>query len=233
VILYVNGDSNTAAAEAVNTYAFAEDDPLYHGLRRQPHPANLQVSYGCELANMMNAVLDCDAESASSNYRIIRTTLEYLNTNRPDFVVIGWATWEREEWEYDGTMWQVNAGGVGEDWPLAIQDRYQEWIVNLDYQQAVEANHIAIHSLHQVMESLTIPHLFFSCFEPFTKVPHLDWNGSYIGPYDFDLTYYKWLKKNGFETVHSRSYHFGPEAHRAWARFLYQNFVQNILTKNK
>ena len=29
MILYVNGDSHTAAAEAVNPYAFAEDDGQY------------------------------------------------------------------------------------------------------------------------------------------------------------------------------------------------------------
>jgi hypothetical protein len=28
MILYVNGDSHTAAAEAVNPHAFAEDDPI-------------------------------------------------------------------------------------------------------------------------------------------------------------------------------------------------------------
>lgn len=231
MILYVNGDSNTAAAEAVNSFAFAEDDPLYHSLGRQPHPDNLDVSYGCELANMLGAVLDCDAESASSNYRIIRTTLDYLNQNRPDLLVIGWATWEREEWEHNGKLWQINAGGIGEDWPEEIKQRYRTWIDRIDYQQAVEANHVAIHSLHQVLESLDIPHLFFTCFEPFDSVPHFDWHGAYIEPYDPAFTYYNWLTQQGFQTRGPESYHFGPDAHRAWARFLYQNFVQNILTK--
>ena len=124
MILYVNGDSHSAGAEAVNTHAFAEDDRLYWGLGRQPHPDNLRASYGCHLANHLGAILECDAESASSNKRIIRTTEEYLETNpKPDLIVIGWSTWEREEW-YDSETdryWQVNAGGIGHDWPNSIK----------------------------------------------------------------------------------------------------------------
>ena len=44
MILYVNGDSHTAGAEAVNPYAFAEDDPNLTHLGRLPHPDNLAVS---------------------------------------------------------------------------------------------------------------------------------------------------------------------------------------------
>ena len=79
MIVYVNGDSHSAGGEAVNPYCFANDDPLYWALGRQPHPDNLRVSYGCELANMLYAVLECDAESSASNDRILRTTHEYLS----------------------------------------------------------------------------------------------------------------------------------------------------------
>jgi len=41
MILYVNGDSHTAGAEAVNSHAFADDDPAYKHLGRLPHPDNL------------------------------------------------------------------------------------------------------------------------------------------------------------------------------------------------
>jgi hypothetical protein len=44
MILYVNGDSHTAAAEAVNPHAFAEDDSALFYLGRAPHPENLAVS---------------------------------------------------------------------------------------------------------------------------------------------------------------------------------------------
>ena len=111
MILYVNGDSHSAGAEAVNNHCFAEDDPLYRGLGRRPHPDNERASYGCLIANELRAILHCDAEAASSNDRIIRTTRDYIeNEGKPDFVLIGWSTWERQEWFYNDRWWQVNAG---------------------------------------------------------------------------------------------------------------------------
>jgi hypothetical protein len=98
LILYVNGDSHSAGAEAINSFAFANDDPQYKYLGRVPHPDNLFVSYGNILAKNLSAELYCDAESDSSNDLIIRTTKHYLKNNRPDLIVIGWSTWEREEW---------------------------------------------------------------------------------------------------------------------------------------
>ena len=77
MILYVNGDSHTAAAEAVSPAAFAEDDG-HPELGRIPHPENLRVSWGQQLANRLNATLVCDAESAASNFRILRTTREWM-----------------------------------------------------------------------------------------------------------------------------------------------------------
>ena len=78
MILYVNGDSHAAAAEAVNAHAFAEDDPALFYLGRAPHPKNLAVSWGKVLSLALRSGFRCDAESASSNSRIIRTTREWL-----------------------------------------------------------------------------------------------------------------------------------------------------------
>lgn len=242
MILYVNGDSHSAGAEAVNSYCFAEDDPLYYGLGRLPHPENEKVSYGCELANMMYAVLYCDAESASSNDRIIRTTYEHLvgvqgmfNGNKPDLIIIGWSTWEREEWWDAEThrYWQINAGGIGNDWPDKIKDRYKEWVVSVDHQAAILRAHSKIWELHQDLLKKDIKHLFFNTFQPFNNVPKFDWGNSFIEPYNPEFTYYNWLHANGHKTIRPDSYHFGPRAHTAWAKFLYQTIVTNILTNNE
>lgn len=236
MILYVNGDSNSAGAEAVNSYCFAEDDPLYYGLGRQPHPDNLRVSYGCELANMMYAVLECNAESASSNDRILRTTYEYLsnfpNNSKPDLVVIGWTTWEREEWWDPDTnrYWQVNAGGIGHDWPDSIKDRYRDYVVNINMQSKMSQACNKIWTLHDDLQQQKINHVFFNCFEPLSGMPEADWEDCYVEPYDPDFTYYNWLNQRGFKTVGPDSYHFGADAHCAWAEFLYQTIVQKNLT---
>ena len=96
MILYVNGDSHSAGAEAVNQHCFAKDDTNYRHLGRVPHPDNESVSYGALLADNLNLTLQCSAESGGSNTRIIRTTRDYLKNNpTPTAIIIGWATWER------------------------------------------------------------------------------------------------------------------------------------------
>jgi hypothetical protein len=112
MLLFVNGDSHTAAAEAANPYAFAEDDPTLTQLGRTPHPANLAVSWGRLLSLTLKAGFHCAAESASSNSRILRTTRDWLRrqVSYDDLlVIIQWSTWEREEWLYNGTYYQVGA----------------------------------------------------------------------------------------------------------------------------
>ena len=217
MILYVNGDSHSAGAEAVNDHAFANDDRLYYGLGRQPHPDNLQVSYGCLVANQLSAILHCDAESASSNSRIIRTTRNYLKEYTPDAVIIGWSTWEREEWLHDEIYWQVNAGGIGDDWPEPIKERYKDYIVNLDWELAERQAHQDIHKFHIELSDLKIPHLFFNTYSYFQQ-SELDWNSNYLDPYNSRSTYYQWLTDQGFKS--KPSYHFGPNAHAKWAEFL-------------
>lgn len=229
MILYVNGDSHTAGAEAVNSYAFASDDPQYKYLGRLPHPDNLFVSYGNVLAKNLSAELYCDAESASSNDRIIRTTKHYLRTNRPDLIIIGWSTWEREEWFYEGQYWQINAGGVGYDWPKPCQDKYQDWVAGLDFKYTQEQTHEKIWAFHQELKD--IPHLFFNTFSSFTYPDLKDWGQSYLSPYDNSNVYYHWLLNQGYQKVNPKSYHFGADAHEAWANHLTKIINDSIITK--
>jgi len=238
LIVYVNGDSNSAGAEAVKPACFAEDDPLYWRLGRQPHPDNLAASYGCELANRLGAILDCDAESASSNDRIMRTTRRYLENNKPDLLIIGWATWEREEWLHDGTYYQVTASGT-DAVPPELAERYRNWVIGqttATREDKMLAWHQRIYQLHLDLETAGIRHVFFNCFSDFANIasgqittdnsdnPNRsglhEWNHSYIGPYDKQLTYYQWLTNQGFQAT--KHYHFLAEAHRAWADYLYE-----------
>jgi hypothetical protein len=229
LILYVNGDSHSAGAEAVNSFAFANDDPQYKYLGRVPHPDNLYVSYGNILAKDLSAELYCDAESASSNDRIIRTTRHYLKNNRPDLIVIGWSTWEREEWLYEGQYWQINAGGVGDDWPDAIKQQYKHWINNIDHEQKEQEAEEKIWALHQ--ELADIPHLFFNSYSALESTEHREWGHNYLYPYDSNRTYYRWLLDQGFRTVSTKSYHFGADAHLSWANHLTNVIKESIMVK--
>ena len=227
MILYVNGDSHSAGTEAVNSFAFAEDDPLYRALGRQPHPDNLFVSYGSILAKNLSAELYCDGESAGSNDRIIRTTKHYLRNNRPDLIVIGWSTWEREEWFYEGQYWQINAGGVGADWPDAVKQQYKHWVTTIDHKQKQYKAQEKIYQLHQ--ELVDIPHLFFNTYSSLKLADKIDWQINYLDPYDDSQTYYNWLKNKNIKTVNPNSHHFGSDAHQIWADRLTKIIKESIM----
>jgi hypothetical protein len=234
MILYVNGDSHTAGAEAVNPHAFAEDDGELFHLGRLPHPENLAVSWGKKLSEFLKAGFKCDAESAASNTRILRTTRKWLSeapTNTEIFVVIQWSTWEREEWLIDGTYYQVNGSGLDQV-PSSHQQRYKEWIADIDWDRVTYQSHDEIWALHQELTDQKIPHIFFNGNNDFAKIPESDrrdWGVSYIRPYDPRSTYNQWLLDNGHDTVAPNSWHFGEAAHSAWARYVLQYIIKNKL----
>ena len=220
MILYVNGDSHTAAAEAVNPHAFAMDDGQLFYLGRSPHPDNLSVSWGKLLSLALRCGLHCDAESASSNARILRTTRAWLaerkNNLEDIMVVIQWSTWEREEWEYNGVVYQVNGSGI-DHVPAEAAERYRNYIIGLDWQQKTQEAHDDIWQLHQELLAQNIPHVFFNGNNDFSSIAdQRDWGNNYIGPYDPAATYDAQIRAAGFETVAPNSYHFGRDAHAWW-----------------
>lgn len=231
--LYINGDSHAAAAEAVCPHAFAEDDGALHHLGRAPHPANLAVSYGKCLADMLKAVHHTDAESASSNQRIFRTTRSWITANQSwlsdTVVVIQWSTWEREEWILDGKTYQITASGT-DDVPQEYQDRYRHWIAELNWQHCVNQQHEAIWALHQELASLNVRHVFFNGNNDFSYIPaenRRDWGINYIDPYDSASTFDSLIKQQGFQTVSFKSWHYGEDAHAWWAKYLRKYLVAN------
>lgn len=224
MILYINGDSHSAGAEAVNNYCFVEDDPKYWRERgnQTPHPDNLKVSYGNILAGMINATLVCEAQSAGSNSRIIRTTRQYLQKNIPDYIVIGWTTWEREEWyDVDEDRWyQVNASGV-DVVPPKWSQRYKEFVINVDWDKKILYWHEQIWLFYQELKQLQIPFLFFNCDLSFKDInidARYDWGKNYLDPYSETFSYGKYLIQSGINP--NKWYHFGPEGHSKWANYL-------------
>jgi hypothetical protein len=239
MIIYVNGDSHSAGAEAVNNHCFAGDDSKYWqwNMRWEPHPDNLRVSYGRVLADMLGANLYCQARSAGSNDRIIRTTKEYLANNRPDAIVIGWTTWEREEWYDEETdfWYQVNGSGI-DSVPKKWETRYKEFVISLDGDKWVEKTidaHEKIWQFRDYLENLKIPYLFFNCHLAFdhivSNVPRYEWGENYLDPYNSDASYLNTLCQLGFAP--NKYSHFGTDAHKKWAEILHSH-VTKILQKS-
>lgn len=218
-ILYVNGDSHTAAAEAVNTYAFAADDFKYQHLGSQPHPDNLQVSYSRHLADSLGLELVNQAESACSNDRIIRTTREYLADNKPALIVIGWTNWERSEFCYNNEYYQFTANTPRVVWPDAVKHEHLKWVLEHNSRASSDRYHDAIYDLHMDLLDLSIPHIFFNCYNSFYNAEPKEWDNCYISPYGTFRTFVQWAIDNDFPTV-GQGYHFGPEAHSKWAKVL-------------
>jgi hypothetical protein len=230
MILYVNGDSHTAAAEAVNVHAFAEDDSKYFYMGRSAHPDNLQVSWGKLLSLSLQVGLKCDAESASSNARIIRTTREYLSnrlTSEDILVIIQWSTWEREEWLHDGVYYQVNASGIDQV-PQALQEKYRHYIMGIDWQAKTEEAHDQIWAFHKELDAQGIKHIFFNGNNSFGGIKDKkDWGTSYVNPYDPKGTFSAKLELAGIQTVAPNSYHFGKDGHSFFNRFMLQYIITN------
>ena len=232
MILLVNGDSQAAGAEAVNSFAFAEDDGRFVYMGRKPHPDNINASWGYLLSIPLKAKFHCIAESASSNHRIIRTTRDYLNSfdNREDLlVVIGWSTWERQEWLINGTYYQVNASGI-DDVPESHQQKYKEFVANVNWQKCTSDAHETIWNFHNELKEKNIKHVFFNCNSHFSDIrDRKDWGVNYIAPYDYTETFDYWLSAEGYHKVSPKSYHFGPDAHQAWKTKLMRYIIDNNL----
>ena len=229
--LYVNGDSHTAAAEAVNPHAFAEDDSQYFYLGRAPHPGNFAVSWATRLSELLKAPLHCDAESASSNHRIIRTTREWIQ-NHPgslsqSLFIIQWSTWERQEWLHNGTYYQLNASGI-DHVPDELVEKYKQFVTNVNWPQCQNQAHDDIWQFHCELNDLGIRHIFFNGNNHFETQPnHFDWGSSYLAPYDSKMTFHNQLISSGFATVNPKSWHFGADAHSFFARSMLKYIVNN------
>ena len=224
MILYVNGDSHTTAAEAVNPHAFAEDDGNLVHLGRLPHPDNLAVSWGKKLSTLLKMAFFCDAESASSNDRIIRTTKEWITNYTQDysnlFVVIGWSTWEREEWLIDDVYYQINASGT-DIVPDSHNEKYKEYVIGVNWRHKTTNAHNDIIELHKWLDDKNIKHIFFNGNNTFNQIrTKFDFGTSYVEPYNKKFSYHDYLIDNGISTVSPKSYHFGEDGHTTWAKLL-------------
>ena len=251
--LFVNGDSHSAGAELIKDYCFAEDDPKYTKLGRQAHPDAVPLTYGYKLGQALDTWFLLEAESASSNTRILRTTQAYVDTLvawmsatktnqhlHDNLIVIGWSSWEREEWEHPGHDYiQVTASGT-DSVPEEFGDRYKQWVIDqtpATVREKCKYWHDKIWDLHEQLDDKGIRHIFFNSYNHFEVADQKDWGDIYINPYEKSGTYYHWLQDQGFKTVKYGSQHYGKDGHTAWFKFLLSRLTSgassSILTNTK
>jgi hypothetical protein len=205
MILYVNGDSNSANRADGKFWT-----------------EKLQNYLNCDTINQ--------ASSGGSNPRILRTTYEFFRNHADTacdfFVVIGWTSWEREEWFFQDQFYQVNASGL-DTVPEELKTRYTNWIADKEAICQINKSrqlHKEIIDLHLMLKTLNVKHLFFNALMPFqhevlsNSELRFDWKHNFIGPYENDLSYYWFLKKQGY--IADNNYHHTELAQLCWAEFL-------------
>lgn len=210
MIFYVNGDSHSAGAELDN-------------------PAQ---SWPCLLANQLGLRLINNAKAGGSNPRILRTTENFTaQTDLKDlFVVIGWTSWEREEWQKENSYYDVNAGGH-DNLPPDLALKYKTWVTDQNQEtreSKSQSTHEHIYKLHCYYKENNVRHLFFNAVMPFLHSgKQHDWHGNFLGPYENDLSYYWYLKKAGY--AHTKLNHYSETAQAQWANVLYKYIQENNL----
>ena len=202
MLLYANGDSHTAP------------DFGYINIVAQ--------KFDCDLINQ--------AQSGSSNASILRRTREYLKHTTPDFIIIGWSTWEREEWYHNDRYYTVTASGTNSV-PEELTNKYKQWVTEQTSDRQSEKSvewHEYIYSFHLELEQKNIRHLFFNCMYDFIrKNQTYNWNSAYVDPYDRDQSFYWYLKNKGLRP--DEWYHYEADGHKVWAEFLIDYIRENKL----
>ena len=133
-----------------------------------------------------------------------------------------------------GTWYQVTASGT-DHVPLDLEEQYKEWVIQQTpkvLQRKELEWHDKIYELHQRLEKLGIKHIFFNSYNYFGNVKeHYDWNDCYIDPYEQANTYWHWCQQKGFECVNG-GYHYGKDAHVAWAKYLLPRLTEVTSSSN-
>lgn len=211
-MIYVNGDSHSAGAELINGYCFAADDRRYVAWGSRAHPEAVPFTYGYKIAQALNQPFFLDAESASSNARILRTTKKFLDETKDKsklFVIIGWASMEREEWQYQDGYIQITSSGV-DSVPESMEADYKKWVIEqtreeTDRKKTLWTQKIADFS--KELDDQNIKHLFFHVRE-----------------------YKQYLLDQGYQTVNGGQ-HFDKDAHIAWYKYLLPKVQQQYQIK--
>lgn len=241
-MLYVNGDSHVAGAELIKDYCFAHDDPKYISYGRRAHPEAILKTFGYKVARTLNTGIMMDAESASSNDRIMRTTRHFVENTQDSSIVtllVGWTSWEREEWflDHQRDPIQVTASGL-DSVPEELQDRYMEYVVSQDmetYRLKKQAWHKKIYEFHKELQDRGVRHLFFHTMDAWDYEGEdqcYDWGNNFMGAYNQQKSFTGFSKDGKFEPANPRSQHWGVDAHSAYYGLLWEKLMA-ILGENK
>lgn len=212
--IYVNGDSHSAGVSL---------------------PSD-SMSFANLIAKHFDLQLVNQSLPGGSNQRAIRITQDWIRTSQAKyFVLVGWTSWEREEWPYRGDFFQANSSAdtFGD---ADLDQRYKTWVNGLDANDIPtlgQAWHENIWQFHKKLQDRQIPHLFFNCFYDFfvDKSGHHDWDNCFFHPYDSDWSYWHYATSQGCKPFREDDLHLGADAHKIWANLLIAHIEKYKLLK--
>jgi len=186
-------------------------------------------------ADQLSQPFRCWGKNGASNYWI-QTHVEYFlsdETWSPDtFLLIGWTSWEREEWPWLYSNISV-CGGPDFGVPAAMKARYEQWKSTLtrDYMHAcLEIWHERIYQVHEQLHERGVPHLFWTTYDNFKDLEdHRNWHGAFYRPYDPYGCMSKWFEANNVQAVAGDPFHYGVDGHQAWGVELANYAKTNLL----
>jgi hypothetical protein len=226
--LYVNGDSHSTCVYGCAGSSFAE-----------------------QLAERFSLQLINQSLPGGSNQRIIRTSIEDLQSLDPadTVVLIGWSSFERAEWYYNNT-WHKIAGSDAYTLPAELAELGTRHLQRFHTDMAHCLNchieqHQAIWNFHNRLICQRYQFVFFQGCKTFffDGLPEQDrdfqavWRAGswahnpYVSVLDNNTRYIESFShlclQQGFQ--HSDNYaHFGQDAHDYWTDFLAPK-IQNLL----
>ena len=190
---------------------------------------NKDLSMAGFITKFYNATATNLSASGASNDRIYDSTWQYLQTNpAPDLVVVGWTSYDREQWYFGNEFQEINRLDVGQRIPEEFRQRYQFWKNNIE-QDPDRLRimgyywHNKIYNLHMWLYERKIPHLFFNTFDSFVipnQKEHLNWHQNFLNPYNQNYCYISWCNEHGYKQITPGWYHYNEDAHAEWANIM-------------
>ena len=204
-MIYVNGDSYTAQGDVIKTWP-----------------------------NFLHKDTINDAVIGSSNDRIIRTTLDAVNTmsDKIDKVVIGFSYFSREEVYHTASNQFETLDRI---LSRSSTDRYKNKILGLDINEQFVHNYTKIYMLAKTLKSFGLDYLFFSA------APNQDWfniNWNYVKSFNIfeqvnadpniinliEFSLVSWARENQIPNSPTTGHLKDASGHKQFADYLLENY---------
>lgn len=252
--LYTNGCSWTAGCELEEDMKFKI---FYSSLKNPTYTTDYydQFTWVGKIAELMSIKnITNQALGGGSNYRIVRTTVEYFK-NLPKeelknhFVIIGWTLPERNELYLDdneGYAGYVRFNATQKfSFTLEHREKFNKTFIDeMDnfqkkYVSLIHSQHMAlqqyfqqVYLLSNLLENLNVKYFFFNALPvlwPHEKLPidfeqDSNWQNQKISIMPYKNNMYNFIISNNYELNNTK--HPLVDGHYAWGQYLYGEIIK-------